>query len=63
MWAVHEAEVLQSMHELLDLAGVTTLPEVVCLFVLPSSRLSVCPYVCMSNVDAKCDFAEIPIDS
>lgn len=41
MWAVYGAEVLQSIHELLNLAGVTTLPEVVCLFVLPSGLLSV----------------------
>lgn len=41
MWTVHGAEVLQSTHGLLNLAGVATLPELVCLFVLPSSLLSV----------------------
>lgn len=41
MWAAHGAEMLQSVHELLHLDGVTTLPELVCLFILSSSLLSV----------------------
>lgn len=39
MGVVHGAEVVRSICDLLNLDGVATLPELVCLFVLPSSLL------------------------
>lgn len=39
MWVVRGAEVVRSIYDLFNLDGVATLPELVCLFVLPSSLL------------------------